>query len=35
MLQGLRMQINIMETVGTTLDTQIIAAKEDVVRNAE
>ena len=24
-----------MEAVGTTVDTQIIAAKEDIVRNAE
>ena len=24
-----------MEAVGTTVDTQIIAAKEDAVRNAE
>ena len=29
------MHIKIMEAVGTTVDTQIIAAKEDVVRNAE
>ena len=35
MLQGLRTHINIMEAVGTTVETQIIAAKEDAVRNAE
>ena len=35
MLQGLIMIIKIMEAVGTTVDTQLIAAKEDAVRNAD
>ena len=35
MLQVLRMHIKIMEAVGTTVDTQIITAKEDAVRNAD
>ena len=35
MLQGLRIHIKIMEAVGTTVDTKIVAAKEDEVRNAE
>ena len=35
MLQGLRMHINIMEAVGNMVDTQIIASKEDAVRNIE
>ena len=34
MIQGLRTHINIMESVGTTVVTQIITAKEDVVHNA-
>ena len=35
MLQGLRMHIKIMEAVGTTVDMQIIVAKEYAVRNVE
>ena len=35
MLQVLIMHIKIMEAVGTTVDTQIIAAKENAVCNAE
>ena len=35
MLQGLRTHIKITEALGTTVDTQIIATKEDAVRNAE
>ena len=35
MLQGLRIHIKIMEYMGTTVDTHIIVAKEDTVRNAE
>ena len=35
MLQGLRTHINIIEAVGTTVATQLIAAKEDAVRNAD
>ena len=33
-LQGLRTHIKITEAVGTTVDTQIIAAKENAVCNA-
>ena len=29
------MHINIMDSMGTTVDTHIIVAKEDSVRNAE
>ena len=35
MLQGLRKHINIVEAVGSTVDTQLVTAKEDAVRNAE
>ena len=35
MMQGLRTHIKIMEAVGTTVDTTLIAAREDAVRNAE
>ena len=34
-MQGLRTHIKIMEAVGTTVDTQVIAANEGVVQNAE
>ena len=35
MLQSFRTRIKIMKAGGTTVDTKIIAAKEDAVRNAE
>ena len=35
MLQGLILHIKIVEAMGSTVDTQIIKAKEDVVHNAE
>ena len=34
-LQGLRIHTNIMEAVSTTVETQIIAAKEDEVHSVE
>ena len=34
MLQGLRMHIKTMEAIDITVDTQIIAAKEDAVGKA-
>ena len=35
MLQGLIMHINIVESMGITVDTQIIVSKEGAVRNSD
>ena len=35
MLYGIIMHINIMDSAGAMVDTQIIAAKEDTIRNVE